>query len=75
MTTTDLAAYLESRLSDYLADLTTLTALDSGSFDKDDVNHVVDWLESRLTWLGFTVERHPQPINGDNLRADRKSVV
>lgn len=71
MTTTDLVAYLESRLSDYLADLTTLTGMDSGSFDKDDVNHVVDWLEARLTRLGFAVKRHPEPANGDNLRADR----
>lgn len=71
MTTADLVAYLESRLDDYLADLLTLTSMDSYSFDRDDVNKVVDWLERRLRRLNFTVERLPQPAHGDNLRADR----
>ena len=66
-----LVNYLEPRLNDYLAELTTLSGTDSYSHDKDDVNHVVDWLEKRLSALQFTVVRFPQPKAGDNLRADR----
>lgn len=64
--------FLETRRQDYLAELTTLAALDSSSFDKEDVNHVVDWLEQRLVALGFMVERHPQAKAGDNLLAVRR---
>jgi glutamate carboxypeptidase len=66
-----LVKFLKPRLNDYIAELTTLSGTDSYSHDKDDVNHVVDWLEQRLSDLRFTVERFPQPKAGDNLRADR----
>ena len=46
--------------------------MDSYSHDRDDVNKVVDWLEDRLSKLGFTVERHPEVKAGDNLLAIRK---
>src|SRR5215218_4698127 len=63
--------FLESCLKDYLADLTTLVSMDSYSYDKDDVNRVVTWLEARLQSMSFTVRRYPQPMSGDNLLADR----
>jgi glutamate carboxypeptidase len=50
-------AFLDSRLDSYLADLATLVGMDSFSYDKDDVNQVVDWLETRLNRLNFTVQR------------------
>ncbi len=66
-----LVACLESRLDDYLADLTLLSGMNSYSHDKDDVNHVVDWLEKRLTQLGFHIERQTTAKAGDNLLASR----
>jgi glutamate carboxypeptidase len=69
--TDPIVQFLEPRLNDYIAELTTLSGTDSYSRDKDDVNHVVDWLEKRLSSLKFSVERFPQPKAGDNLRADR----
>lgn len=64
-----LQSYLATQLPAYLADLRALVSLDSGSDDKAGVDRVVDWLLARLTALGFTVERHPQPVLGDNVRA------
>lgn len=67
-----LVSYLEARLSDYLADLITLTAMDSYSYDRDDVNHVVDWLDARFQRSGFTVERFANAAAGDDLLAVRR---
>ncbi len=64
-----LQTYLATHLSRYLDDLRTLVSIDSGSDDKAGVDTVVDWLTARLSTLGFTSERHPQPTLGDNLRA------
>lgn len=69
--TDPLVTYLDSRLDDYLAELTTIAGMDSYSYEPDDVNRVVDWLEKRLQVLGFTTQRYPQPTAGDNLRADK----
>jgi hypothetical protein len=44
--TDEMVTFLQSRLDNYLADLTTVAGMDSYSFDKDDVNHVVDWWDS-----------------------------
>jgi glutamate carboxypeptidase len=66
-----LLAFLQERLDDYLAELTTLSGMDSYSLEAEDVNHVVDWLETRLRALGCTITRYPQPTAGDNLRADK----
>ena len=65
-------AFLHSRLDAYLADLSMLVSMDSYSFDKDDVNRVVDWLDARLRALQFTVERFPQADAGDDLLAIRR---
>ncbi len=63
--------FLENRLNAYLTDLRSLVSIDSGSRHLSGVNAVNDWLEARLTALGFSVERHPQAGLGDNLLAAR----
>lgn len=64
-----LQPYLAAQLPRYLDDLRTLVSIDSGSDHKAGVDAVVDWLIARLSTLGFTIERHPQPVLGDNVRA------
>lgn len=66
-----LVSYLERRLPDYLADLTTLAGMDSYSYDREDVNHVVDWLAARLERNKFSVERFVNADAGDDLLAVR----
>jgi glutamate carboxypeptidase len=66
-----IVAYLQSRLDLYLAELESVVSLDSYSYDRDDVNRVVDWLEARLRKLGFQVSREQQEHTGDNLIASR----
>ena len=66
-----LIATLEPRLDEYLAELTTIAGIDSYSFEPDDVNHVVDWLETRLQTLGCAITRTYPLEAGDNLRADK----
>lgn len=68
----EIVSFLESRLDAYLADLSTLVGMDSYSFDKEDVNRVVDWLDSRLRALHFSVERFPHDNAGDDLLATRQ---
>lgn len=63
----DIHSYLENRLDAYLADLQTLVSMDSYSYDRDDVNRVVDWLDARLSAMGFAVQRRPEQQTGDNL--------
>lgn len=65
----NLRAHLEERLDDYLSDLRTLTAIDSGSEDKGGVNRVQDWLQARLESIGCTVKRFPEVEYGDHLLA------
>jgi glutamate carboxypeptidase len=67
-----LVTFLESRLDSYLAELQAVASIDSYSYDRDDVNHVVDWLESRLKTLGFDVTRQTNVHSGDSLLATRK---
>lgn len=64
-----LVSILESWQDNYLNDLRTLVNIDSGSRDKFGVDRVNEWLERRLTKLGFAVERHVQMEVGDNLLA------
>jgi glutamate carboxypeptidase len=67
-----LVTFLESRLDSYLAELQSVVSIDSYSYDRDDVNHVVDWLEIRLKALGFEMSRQSNQHSGDNLLAWRK---
>ena len=66
---TDLRPYLQSQLDRYLADLKLLVAIDSGTYDKEGCNRINDWLEARLSPLGFAIERFPQAETGDHLLA------
>ncbi|MFF2546260.1 M20 family metallopeptidase [Kitasatospora sp. NPDC058063] len=52
-----LLAAAEGELPRYLADLAELVAVDSGSYSPEGVNRVADWLDRRLTDIGFTTER------------------
>ena len=61
--------FLESQLNNYLDDLRTLTAIDSGRDHKVGGDAVNDWLVARLTKLGCRTERYPQPDIGDNIVA------
>ncbi|MCB0058281.1 MAG: M20/M25/M40 family metallo-hydrolase, partial [Caldilineaceae bacterium] len=64
-------SYLHDHLDDYLADLRTLTSVDSGTLLKPGVDWVQDWMQARLEELGFAVERLPQERLGDNLLGRR----
>lgn len=66
-----LITHLEAVLGRFLEETIVLSGMDSYSFEPEDVNHVVDWLEIRLKGLGCQVERYPQLTRGDNLRADK----
>ncbi|MFI9152513.1 M20 family metallopeptidase [Streptomyces sp. NPDC053367] len=61
----DLLGPARSRLTRYLHDLAELVAIDSGSYSPDGVNAVADWVQGRLTSLGFAVERiRPDAADG-----------
>lgn len=72
MTNDPILTYLTPRLDTYIAELKTLSGIDSYSRDRNDVNKVVDWLQTRLSNLGFTIDRHVETVAGDNLLATRK---
>lgn len=57
----DLLGPAHHRLPRYLHDLAELVAIDSGSYSPEGVNAVADWVQTRLTSLGFTVERIRPP--------------
>lgn len=67
-------ADLERHLDAFLADLRTLVAIDSGSFDKTGVDAVTGWLAARLEPLGFAVEWRRQDRFGDDLVARRRGL-
>lgn len=67
--TEKLISVLESWQVDFLNDLRKLVNIDSGSRYKIGVDRVNEWLDRRLTKLGFAVERHVQTETGDNLLA------
>lgn len=67
-------AYLESQLNNYLQDLLLLVEMDSYSYDREDVNCVVDWIAARLLQMQFEVQRHPEIDYGDNLVAVRRGT-
>ena len=69
-----LLTFLHEHLAEYLADLRTLTALEAGTLHKPGVDAAQSWLAERLAALGFTVERLPQPVLGDNLYARRQGA-
>ncbi len=73
--TDPIVQYLERRLPDYIADLEALANQDSGSYDKEGIDLVNDWLDQRLESLGFDVTRIPQTNFGDDLVARRHGAA
>jgi len=69
--TSTLESFLQGRRDQFLADLRTLTAIESGTHHKPGVDAVQDWLQQRLARLGFAAYREAQPVYGDNLLATR----
>ncbi|MCS6825944.1 MAG: M20 family metallopeptidase [Caldilinea sp.] len=69
---TKILSFLEQHLDEYLTDLRTLTAIDSGTLHKPGVDAVQSWLQARLQAMGFQVERIAQNRLGDNLLARRQ---
>src|SRR5258705_5329790 len=50
---------LTSRLPAFLADIETLVNLDSGTFDRDDVQRVCAWVKARCADWGAELDVHP----------------
>jgi len=65
----EISGYLEAQLAQYLADLRTLSGIDSGPYDRTGANRVNDWLHHRFERMGATVERHEFESVGDALIA------
>lgn len=63
--------YLDAKRNAYIDELRVLAGQDSGSYDKAGVDRVIDWLETRLTGLGFACARNRQATFGDDLIARR----
>uniref|UniRef100_A0A7C1FQH7 M20 family peptidase n=1 Tax=Caldilinea aerophila TaxID=133453 RepID=A0A7C1FQH7_9CHLR len=72
MFTKEILTFLQEHLDEYLSDLRTLTAIDSGTLYKPGVDAVQSWLQERLQAMGFQVERIAQARLGDNLLARRE---
>ncbi len=60
---------LMSRLPAFLADLQTLVNLDSGTFDRDDVERVSAWVRGRCADWGAKLDEHPGGDFADSFAA------
>jgi glutamate carboxypeptidase len=69
MSTSDLSAYLTSRLADYLADLELLSGIDCGTHNKEGVDRVGAWVTARCHANGWVARLHPRPKGGDIVEA------
>ncbi len=74
MTDGRITNYLESTLDSYLADLTHLCAIDSGSYDKEGVDRVQDWLRDAFAAEGFETELIPNERFGADLLARKRGT-
>src|SRR5262249_27544461 len=61
--------HLEDQLSAYLRDLKTLVNLDSGTYDRDDVQRVGAWVRARCAEWGAEVVLHYGNRYGDSFSA------
>jgi glutamate carboxypeptidase len=61
--------HLEARLSDYLRDLTTLANMDSGTYDREDVERVGMWVRTRCRAWGAAIEEHSGGAFADSFAA------
>ena len=64
--------WLSERLDEYIADLTHLTGIDSGSYHKTGIDEVQSWFADRLRRSGFEIDRRLQDEWGDDLIARRQ---
>ena len=62
-------ANAEERLQPYLRDLATLVNLDSGTYDRGDVERVGAWVRARCRDWGATLEEHPGGAFADSFAA------
>ena len=53
----------------YLTDLERLVNTDCGSYTRDGVNEIADWMAARLAELGADIGRHSDETLGDTLVA------
>jgi len=61
--------HLEDRLSAYLRDLETLVNLDSGTYDRGDVQRVGAWVRARCAAWGAELAVHDGGMYGDSFAA------
>jgi glutamate carboxypeptidase len=61
--------FIQNSETDFVADLTALCAIDSGSHNKAGVDRAADWIAARCDEWGWAVERLPQTGYGDLLTA------
>ena len=69
MQVTALQNLVADRLSDFIADLTTLTAIDCGTHNRAGVNQVASWVDARCRANGWEVRNHPGTTSGDKVEA------
>ena len=67
--TDPIVGYLEGQLESYLDDLRHLAGIDSGTYNKQGVDEVLDWFEVNLRAQGFETERNAQTDWGNDLIA------
>lgn len=66
--------HLSGRLDAYVADLTALAAIDSGSYSKGGIDRVQSIFAERLSAAGFEVDRRSNVEWGDDLVARRRGI-
>ena len=67
--TDPIVGYLEGQLESYLDDLRHLAGIDSGTYNKQGVDEVLDWFEVNLRAQGFETKRNAQTDWGNDLIA------
>src|SRR5260370_15293934 len=60
---------LTPRLPAFLADLETVVNLDSGTYDRDDVERVFAWVKARCAGWGAELDEHPGGDFADSFAA------
>jgi glutamate carboxypeptidase len=65
----DAESYVRARLDAYLRDLETLVNLDSGTYDREDVEQVGAWVRARCLGWGATLDENPGGAYADSFAA------
>lgn len=69
-----ITTYLNDALDRYVDELTSVCAVDSGSYHKSGIDQVQNHFEARFTALGFEVERIRNADWGDDLIARKRGL-